>query len=137
MIVYHGSNYRFDFPDYGMMTENSFPLGLWTSRTPEQAQRYGPYIYEVEIETTPLILQTDELLSRPRHIHLRDGRDVMMTADRQSVVIINFDAITSFVYRDIENHRGHSDVYRRRRRVHGDRFHSAHRGHRRALWAVR
>jgi hypothetical protein len=105
MILYHGSPVLFDFPDYAEMTEKAFPLGLWTSKTIEDARAYGRYVYELQINTIPVLLSSDDLLKKPRHIHVRDGRDLMITQDRRSIVIINFDVITSFRYIEDQAHQ--------------------------------
>jgi len=100
MLLYHGSRWRFDFPSYGEASERSggFPLGLFASPAKNEAFRYGHHLYEFILSKPPVLLRDDALLKRPRHIHVRDGRDAMITRDRQTVVIINFDAIESFRY---------------------------------------
>ena len=101
MIVYHGSRHKFDAPDIAAMGENtserSFPLGLWVSANRQVAELFGPFVYQMEIDTIPTLLRSDELLSRPRHIHVRDRRDVLILPNR-FMVIINLDVIRNFRY---------------------------------------
>jgi hypothetical protein len=105
MILYHGSSTLFAFPDYAEMSEKTFPLGLWVSPTIEDARTFGRYVYELQVDCIPVLLSGDTLLNKPRHIHVRDGRDMMITQDRRSIVIINFDVITSFRYIEDQAHQ--------------------------------
>lgn len=108
MIVYHGSTHLFDYPDYAEMTERcntprSFPLGLWASPRIEVARQFGNHIYEMDLDAFPEFIRTDDLLSRPRHIHIRDRRDVILTKER-NVLVINFDVIRDFRYMGDREH---------------------------------
>lgn len=101
MIVYHGSRYKFDTPDIAAMGENtlerSFPLGLWVSANRQVAELFGPFVYRMEIDAIPMLLRTEQLLSRPRHIHVHAGRDVLILPNR-FMVVINLDVIRNFRY---------------------------------------
>jgi hypothetical protein len=106
MIVYHGSNHVIGFPDYAEAVAHhsgpSFPLGLWVTPLEHVAREFGWNVYEIVLDAAPLMLTTPELLNKPRHIHIRDGRDVMVAPDRNNIVVINFDVITSFRYIGID-----------------------------------
>ncbi len=101
MIVYHGSHFHFTAPDYAELVDaketRGFPLGMWASPRREVARLFGPHVYEMTLDCIPTMVRNEDLLSRPRHIHIRDGRDVIIT-ENNHVVIINFDTIVDFRY---------------------------------------
>lgn len=104
MIVFHGSHHEIDYPDYAEMAENTtrkaFPLGLWASPSADVARLYGPNVYKITLEAIPFMMGKEECLEKPRHIHIRDGRDVIILRESKkapnSVIIVNLDSIVGF-----------------------------------------
>lgn len=109
MILYHGSRFEFEWPEYADIVENTrerntHPRGLWVSNNQAVASLFGPYLYEIEVDDDDVVWTRDGMnMYEPRHMFFMRGQKIVLqkaeslsTGGIVNGLIVDFEAITDF-----------------------------------------
>lgn len=107
--VYHGTNAKFDKFDYdhfGQSDKGDFGQGIYTTKNPNTAKKYGKDVKEVEIKyKNPLVLKNDDDVSKFNEKYGDEWGDAKNLYNSKQIAVsimkMGYDAVVDDVYGQI------------------------------------